>query len=115
MTRPERRRFPRTPESFTVKYRVPGGLAETWSTVTTLNISAGGVRFRGPEPFGPGVTLTLQIRLPGLAQPLELRGQVVWSQMQASGVTEVGVEFLDVSEHDQRMVDQLIGFLRGRV
>jgi hypothetical protein len=59
--------------------------------------------------------MTLQIRLPGVAQPLHIKGQVAWSQMQASGVTEVGVEFLDLSERNQRLVDQLVGFLRGRV
>ena len=111
----ERRRFPRIPETVTVKYRVSGELASTWCEVATQNVSAGGVRFRVPEQLGPGTTVALQIKLPGLAQPLHVKSQVAWSQLQASGVTEVGVEFLDLKEHDQRMIDQLVGFLRGRV
>ena len=113
--RSERRRFPRIPETVTVKYRVSGELASTWCEVATQNVSAGGVRFRVPEQLGPGATVTLQIKLPGMAQPLDVKGQVAWSQLQASGVTEVGVEFLDLKERDQRMIDQLVGFLRGRV
>ena len=111
----ERRRFPRIPEAFSIKYRVSGELAASWCEVATQNVSAGGVRFRVPEPIGPGATVTLQIKLPGIAQPLHVKGQVAWSQLQASGVTEVGVEFLDLKERDQRMIDQLVGFLRGRV
>lgn len=111
----ERRRFPRIPESFTVQYRVSGELAATWAEAVTQNVSAGGIRFRVPEPLGPGTTMTLQMRLSGTAQPLHVKGQVAWSRMQASGVVEVGVEFLNLSERDQRMIDQIVGFLRGRV
>ena len=111
----ERRRFPRLPEAFSIKYRVSGELASSWCEVATQNVSAGGVRFRVPELLGPGTTVALQIKFPGMAQPLHVKTQVVWSQLQASGVVEVGVQFLDVSERDQRMVDQLVSFLRGRV
>ena len=111
----ERRRFPRIPEAFTVKYRVSGELVATWCEVATQNVSAGGVRFRVPESLSPGATIALQLALPGVPQPIQVKGQVVWNRMQASGVTEVGVEFLDVSERDQRLIDRLVGFLRGRV
>ena len=111
----ERRRFPRIPETFTVQYRVSGELAATWAEAVTQNVSAGGIRFRVPEPLGPGTTVALQVKLPGIAQALHVKGQVAWSRMQASGVVEVGVEFVNLSEREQRMIDQLVGFLRGRV
>ena len=111
----ERRRFPRIPEAFAVTYRVSGEMISSWREVMAQNVSAGGVRFRVPEALGPGATMMLRLVLPGLPHPLQIKGQVAWSRMQASGVTEVGVEFLDVSEPDQRMIDRLVGFLRGRV
>jgi len=107
----ERRRFPRVPESFQVRYRVFGDLEESWRTVRALNFSAGGVRFRGPDLFEAGTSLNLQIQLPGAAQPMTLRGQVIWSQMQASGVTESGVEFIDVSPEHRILIDQMVSFL----
>ena len=110
----EQRRFPRIPEAFTVMYRVSGELASSWCEVVTQNVSAGGVRFLVSEALDAGTTIMLRLALPGLSQPLQINGQVVWSRMQASGVAEVGVEFLDVSERDQRMIDRLVGFLRGR-
>ena len=110
MTR-ERRRFPRVPESFHVQYRVFGDLGESWRTVATLNLSAGGIRFRGADPLEAGAVVSLQLQLPGATQPMTLRGQVVWSQMQASGVTESGVEFVEVSLEQRALIDQVVGFL----
>jgi hypothetical protein len=110
--RRERRRFPRVPESVHVQCRVFGDLEESWHAVTTLNFSAGGIRFRGVEPLEAGTPLSLQVQFPGAAQPVMLRGQVVWSQMQASGVTESGVEFLEITLEQRALIDQLVGFLR---
>ena len=114
MTR-ERRRFPRVPESFHVQYRVFGDLGELWHAVTALDLSAGGVRFRGAEPLEAGISVNLQVQLPGAAQPMTLRGQVVWSQMLASGVTENGVEFLDVNLEQRAFIDRVVSFLNKRV
>ena len=113
--RQERRHFPRVPEQIGVQYRVSGELAEAWITVTTLNVSAGGIRFRAVESLEPGTALLLQLRVPGATQPMLLRGQVAWSQMQASGVTESGVEFVGITLLQQRLIDQLVGFLKDRV
>ena len=110
----ERRRFSRVPEAFRVQYRVFGDLGESWRAVTTLNLSAGGIRFRGADPLEVGTPVSLRVQLPGAAQPVTLRGQVVWSQMQASGVTESGVEFLDVGLEQRALIDQVVGFLNKR-
>ena len=109
--RPDRRRFPRVPEAFRVQYRIFGDLEESWHAVTTLNLSAGGIRFRGADPLEIGTPITLRVQLPGAAQPMTLRGQVVWSQMQASGVTESGVEFVDVRPEQRARIDQVVSFL----
>lgn len=110
----ERRRFPRIPEPLGLQYRVQGELGGSWCTVTAVNVSAGGLRFRAAEPLELGVPLTLQMKVPGVAQPMLLRGLVAWRQMQASGVTEYGVEFMDITLPQQRLIDQLVGFLKNR-
>jgi hypothetical protein len=111
----ERRRFPRADETFIVQYRVAGMLNSSWSEATMLNLSAGGVRFRQHEPLEVGGTLSLQLKLPGSTEPIQLQGRVVWSSMHASGVFETGVEFEYVPLPQQTMIDQLISFLRSRL
>lgn len=113
--KPERRRFPRVQELLSAQYRASGDLTSSWLTVTTLNMSAGGVRFRGTEPLQPGALLALRVQVPGVSEMLDLLGQVVWSHMQASGVTESGVEFLDITPHQQALIDQAVTFLGARV
>ena len=111
----DRRKFPRIPESFEVRYRVFGDMAASWSAVRTVNLSAGGVRFRGPETLEPGTPLELQIQLAGFNQMLTLRGHVVWGRMQTPGAIEYGVQFIDVTMLQQAQIDRLVHFLRQRV
>ena len=115
MTRQDRRKFPRVLEAFSVRYRAAGELAGSWCSVTTSNLSAGGIRFRCVEPLEVGTPLRVELKLPGMAEVMTLRGHVAWSQMLASGVMESGVEFLDVTIPQQRLIDQLVGFLKNRV
>lgn len=112
---PERRRFPRIPEPFEVQYRVFGDLAASWNTVMTVNLSAGGVRFRSPETLEPGNALELKVQLAGFNQMLTLRGSVIWGRLQSPGVMEYGVQFVDVAMPQQIQIDRLVHFLRQRV
>ena len=107
----ERRQFSRSSQPVEAHYRLARDLGTSWMSVTTVNISAAGVRFRGPDPVDAGVSLELRLQLPGSHQPLEVRGRVVWSKMQASGVVECGVEFLDISVQQQTQIDRLVEFL----
>ena len=108
----ERRQFPRVPQPFEVRYRLSGELGESWKAVTTVNLSAGGVRFRDTELLTIGDALEIQIHLPGARETLTFQGRVAWSQMQASGVTENGVEFVDATAAEQQRIDNLVQFLR---
>jgi len=111
MTR-ERRYFGRVPQAFEVKYRPPGQLMEHWRAVTTLNLSAGGMRFRDRDLLEAGVELEVQIKLPSDPQPLLLRARVAWSQLEASGVSENGVAFIGVTTEQQVRIDRLVQFLK---
>ena len=111
----ERRRFPRVAEPLEAQYRIDGDFTSSWKGMTVINLSAGGIRFRSPESISPGASLQLKIKLPGVPQPLELRGAAVWSAMQAPEVIETGVEFLDLTLKQQAQIDQLVSFLRTRL
>lgn len=112
----ERRRFLRVREPFTIQYRRSGEVASSWSRVTVINLSAGGLRFRcADEPLETGAPLQIQVALPGFREPMTLEARVVWNQLHASGVTEVGAEFHGLDLTQQLMIDRLVGFLRTSV
>ena len=112
MTR-ERRQFHRTPHPFEVRYRQYGQFTSSWAEASTINISAGGIRFRSPELLERGTALELEITIPSMREALVIRGQVAWSQLQASGVIENGVQFTEVSSEQQLRIDELVRFLRS--
>ena len=107
----DRRQFPRISEMVDVKYRIAGDLASSWVSVTTTNLSAGGMRFRNVTPLEPNTQLILQFTLPGTPKPISVNAMVIWKEMQASGVSESGVEFADLKENERRQVDQFVTFL----
>ena len=112
----EHRRFPRVREPFVIQYRKAGEVASSWCRVAVTNLSAGGVRFRCvEESLEAGVPLQIRVALPGFHEVLTLNTTVVWSQLQASGVTEIGAEFQDMDPKQQMMVDRLVEFLRTSV
>ena len=112
----ERRRFARTPEPFAIQYRPANQPAVAWCRVTVINLSAGGIRFRcTEEPLEAGTPLQIDITLPGLREPMMLNASVIWNQLQASGVTEVGAQFQGLDRKQQLLIDRLVGFLRTSV
>ena len=113
MTR-ERRGFSRIPHTFDAQYRVSGDLTSFWHPMTVLNVSAGGLRFRSEESLESGTVLEVRFQLPGDSQALLLVGRVVWNQLEASGVTESGIEFSDVTMDQQMKIDALVQFLKRR-
>lgn len=108
----EQRRFPRITQSLDARYRTAGGFSESWQSVRTVDLSATGMRVRSEQLLELMVTLELRLQVPGLRQPMEVRGQVVRSQMLPSGVTEAGIDFLEMSLEQQQQVDELVRFLK---
>ena len=111
----ERRQFPRIPQPLEVKYRRTGVLGSVWRAIKTLNLSAGGMRFRDTETVELGDVLEVEIQLPGSHGVLTLQGCVVRSQFEASGVAELGVEFVDSTERQREAIDNLVRFLKTNV
>ncbi len=107
----EQRQFPRIWEMLDVKYRIAGDIATLWVSVMTTNLSAGGMRFRNITPLEPGTQVILEFSLPGMPKPINVNGLVIWKEMQASGVSENGVEFDGLKDDERRQVDQFVAFL----
>ena len=113
MATSERRGFPRVPQPFEARFRLTGEMGASWHTMTLVNLSAGGIRFRSSELLDQGVLVEVQVQLPGLREPLLAAGRVAWSSMRASGVAEIGVELLNASEELRMQIDSVVRFLRS--
>ena len=107
----ERRDFGRVPVPFTIRYRIYGELGESWHEIATLNISAGGMRFRADDLIEVGSHLELEIGLPGSPAPLVVQGTVVWSQALGAGASENGVQFMAMTPEQHEHIDSLVRFL----
>ena len=111
----DRRRFPRVHEPVGVHYRVSGSVG-AWTEAHVINISAGGLRFRcTDERPETNAVLQVQVTPPDGSAPATLIAQVTWSQLMASGVTEVGVEFQDIATADSILIERVMGLVRRSV
>jgi len=111
MPEKERRDFGRVPVPFSVRYRIYGELGESWHGITTINISAGGMRFRADDLLEVGSQLEIEIALPGSPAPLIVQGKVVWSQSLGVGASENGVQFMAMTPEQHEHIDSLVRFL----
>ena len=110
----EQRRYPRIPLAFNAQYRLYGQLGQAWHTVRVVDVSAVGIRFESQDVLEVMEAVELELFLPGLRQPLIVRGAVIWTHVTPSGTTESGVEFQHVESTQQAQLDELVQFVMKR-
>jgi len=109
----ERRRDHRLAQPFQARYRLYGELTESWRTMTTVNLSVSGLRFRSAGLIEVGDELQIELLLPTSREPLVVRGRIIWSQPMASGVVENGAEFIDMTPEQGIQIDTMVKFFLG--
>ncbi len=102
----EQRQHPRAPIHVEVQY---GEVTED-VTEYILNISRGGIYI---ETFSPGeldTLLKLSFYLPDTGHTFEVTGRVAWGKMDgtAEGPPGMGIEFVDISDHDADMLENFV-------
>ena len=108
-----RRDFHRVTQPVTGRYRLSNQIVAPWTSITIINLSAGGLRFRGEELLEQDAPIEVETHVPGMSAVLFVKGRVAWSSLQASGVTETGVQFLDVTIEQKFRIDKMVEFLRS--
>lgn len=101
----ERRRYYRHPVEITVSVSRPG---KAEFKVTSLNISESGICLNTAESMQVGDKFRMRLCLPGDTHPLDVSGEVCWSQ--ASG--RVGIQFCNVKPE---VAQALRGWLAQRL
>ena len=108
----ERRRFPRL-KGATVEYFAIGKASPREMSFTE-DISAVGIRILSSDELAIDTILLLKIYLPHCSGPVEAKGRVVWTRQsrflrkegQPGTHFDLGVEFVEISDEDQRKVCQ---------
>ena len=112
----ERRRHPRASIELQVEYdRLNSFFADY-----TRNICQGGTFVETDEPLEVGTEAMFVLSAPGFAEPLSLRGRVVWNsladeppppEVQASGVPGMGVRFIYDGDGQRQAIEDAVGRL----
>lgn len=104
MATPEHRRFPRFPAQTTllVESLDRDGTEEL---ARTRSVSRGGVGFSSPAPLREGTALRILLAVG--SEVIRARGRVVYS-LDAENGHEVGVEFVQITPEDERILLRLL-------
>jgi hypothetical protein len=86
--------------------------AEGMSCVTTYDLSDSGVSLLTPDPVPEERVVTLKFFTPFSAEPVTVKGEVVWSRMEPEG--GMGVRFLDLNEGMRSVLKKTAILLRRR-
>jgi uncharacterized protein (TIGR02266 family) len=78
-------------------------------TVVARDLSAGGIFLRSATPLAEGKLLTLRVELPGVRESFTALARVVRT-VRGGPLREagMGLEFIDVSSHDRRLIDSYV-------
>ncbi len=103
----EQRRSERAPLDIRVEYSTVDALFSDFSR----NINEGGLFIETGDPCAIDTVVTLRFQLPGVSDPIETRGRVVWvgEEGDARGM---GVEFEDLDAAARARINGLVRGLR---
>ena len=98
--RNNRRSSPRAALAVSVSYR----FGNTVTAALTLNVSRGGLAVRTTSMLDVGTAVRVRFRLPAAPQDVEADARVAWTDRRVG----MGLEFTEVDEGSQALVDQYV-------
>ena len=107
----DRREFHRANIPTSIEYRMveEQGVGLHPGILTDLNAS--GLQFSGELSLESGTRIEVHLQLPNRTKPYQFQGEIVWMRPAHSGLTEYGVQFVDVTPDQQFEIDDLVRFL----
>ena len=98
---------PRADVNLEVQFRS----AEDFVAAYAKKISGGGLFIQTATPLALNQAVHLRFTLPGMAEPFELKGLVVWTNpfaSQAAFPTGMGIKFLELEPHQRTIIDDFV-------
>jgi uncharacterized protein (TIGR02266 family) len=106
----ERRRTGRLPAKIPVDYSA----VDAFFSEFCANINEGGLFVETESPQEPETLVQLQIRLPGLDEPLPVAGRVAWvSEGKDDAPAGMGIEFVGLDAEARRTINAVVRRLRS--
>ncbi len=107
---PDRRKSRRLKKPLTVRIQAQaGGAFAEWDIVLIKDIGRLGLSFNCDKPLKEGALLNLKINISLDQKAITCVGKVLRvEEMGATNVRRVGVAFVDLSESDAVLIDQLV-------
>jgi hypothetical protein len=99
---PERRRYIRIETPLKMELKAAGKAYK----VVSKNISPVGVRFEIGEKLNESAELSVALSLPGSAEPINIKGKVVWqakTSLEDKAPYDTGVEIVEVANKDKNV------------
>src|SRR6476659_7770840 len=104
----DRRRDGRTPIELRVEYK----RLNTFFADYTKNISRGGSFIATDRPLDIGTEFVFALDLPGLAEPLRIKGRVMWTthpdEASKANPAGMGIEFQYATAEERREMETIV-------
>jgi c-di-GMP-binding flagellar brake protein YcgR len=112
----ERRQYPRLNSNVDIAYSFQGRKDAKEKSVSK-NISAGGICLILYERVEVGMSLLLEIRLPGVGEPIYAEGEIKWIKeffISVDNTTryDAGIEFVNIKENARHIIERYVFELR---
>jgi uncharacterized protein (TIGR02266 family) len=101
------RNIPRVNKTLTLEFKDHRAAIKTFAT----NIGQGGLFIKTENPFHKGEQFILRIKLPDIADPLQIKSEVVWRREQLDKEKSppgMGVKFLEMSNKDKQLLQHYL-------
>jgi uncharacterized protein (TIGR02266 family) len=101
------RQEPRTRKALSLKYADK----KAFFDAHTENVGSNGLFIKTETPFQKGEQFLLELQLPGIADPLKVKGEVVWARNVAGETDQpngMGIKFVEISKEDVQTLKEYI-------
>ena len=104
----EKRKYPRIDKHFVVSYR-KSDQEKIIDISQTKNLSLGGLLLTTLEQFDAGAQLIVSLKVPSIADPIEINAKVVSCNKSGAGtIYETRLEFINVDEKHAEAIKQVV-------
>lgn len=101
------REQPRMPKALSLKYANKKAVVDA----LTENASSRGLFVSTENPLEQGEHLQIELQLPGLEDPVKVKGQVIWTRAK-TGETDkpsgMGVKFVEITKEDKQILKKYL-------
>ncbi len=99
-----RRGEPRVPKALSLVFKDRQAVVQAYSA----NMSTSGLFIKTESPLKPGSIFPLQLQLPGVKDPLQIKGEVIWARRRDASRPDrpagMGVKFREISKRDHQLL-----------